>query len=132
MYVEEAIQAALESRWQDALTINRALVERHGTDDETCNRLGKALAELGEAEQALEQYSQALQLDPMNVIAQKNVRKLQILMDSRERLAGQKGAVDMDLFAGGTGEERPHRPHPAQGGPDGDGGTWRGGEAPHP
>ncbi len=35
----------------------------------------------------------------MNVIAQKNVRKLQILMDSRERLAGQKGAVDMDLFA---------------------------------
>ncbi len=48
-------------RWRaagsDALTINRALVERHGTDDETCNRLGKALTELGEAEQALEQYS---------------------------------------------------------------------------
>jgi tetratricopeptide (TPR) repeat protein len=99
MYVEEAIQAALESRWQDALAINRALVERHGTDDETCNRLGKALAELGEPEQALESYSQALQLNPMNVIAQKNVRKLQVLIDSRERLAGQKGAIDIDLFA---------------------------------
>ena len=99
MYVEEAIQAALESRWQDALAINRALVERHGVDDETCNRLGKALTELGEPEQALEQYSEALQLNPMNVIAQKNVRKLQVLMDSRERMAGQKGAIDMDLFA---------------------------------
>ena len=99
MYVEEAIQAALESRWQDALAINRALVERHGTDDETCNRLGKALTEAGEPDQALESYSQSLQLNPMNVIAQKNVRKLQLLMDSRERLAGQKGAIDMDLFA---------------------------------
>ena len=99
MYVEEAIQAALESRWQDALAINRALVERHGTDEETCNRLGKALTELGDHQQALESYSQALQMNPMNVIAQKNVRKLQLLLDSQERLAGLKGAFDMELFA---------------------------------
>jgi len=99
IYVEEAIQAALESRWEDALAINRALVERHGGDDETYNRIGKALTELGEHQPALEAYSQALQLNPLNVIAQKNVRKLQLLLDSREKLGGATGAIDVDLFA---------------------------------
>jgi tetratricopeptide (TPR) repeat protein len=99
LYVEEAIQAALESRWQDAVAINRALVDRHGGDDETFNRIGKALTELGEHQQALDAYSQALQLNSLNVIAQKNVRKLQLLLDSRAKLGGAKGAIDVDLFA---------------------------------
>ena len=99
LYVEEAIQAALESRWQDAVAINRALIDRHGGDDETYNRIGKALTELGEHQPALDAYSQALQLNPLNVIAQKNVRKLQQLLDSRAKLGGAKGAIDVDLFA---------------------------------
>ncbi|MGD1034656.1 MAG: tetratricopeptide repeat protein [Candidatus Dormibacteria bacterium] len=99
LYVEEAIQAALESRWQDAVAINRALIDRHGGDDETYNRIGKALTELGEHQPALDAYSQSLQLNPLNVIAQKNVRKLQLLLDSRAKLGGAKGAIDVDLFA---------------------------------
>jgi tetratricopeptide (TPR) repeat protein len=99
LYVEEAIQAALESRWQDAVAINRALVERHGGVEETFNRIGKALTELGEHQAALDAYSQALQINPENVIAQKNVRKLRLLLESRERIAGAKGAIDVDLFA---------------------------------
>lgn len=99
LYVEEAIQAALESRWEDAVAINRALVERHGGVEETFNRIGKALTELGEHQAALDAYSQALQINPQNVIAQKNVRKLRLLLESRERIAGAKGAIDVDLFA---------------------------------
>ena len=99
IYVEEAIQAALESRWHDAVAINHALIERHGADEETYNRIGKALTELGEHQAALEAYSQALQINPLNVIAQKNVRKLQLLLDSRERPGGAQGAIDVDLFA---------------------------------
>lgn len=99
LYVEEAIQAALESRWQDALAINRALVERHGGVEETFNRIGKALTELGEHQAALDAYSQALQINFENVIAQKNVRKLRLLLESREKIAGAKGAIDVDLFA---------------------------------
>lgn len=99
LYVEEAIQAALESRWQDALAINRALVERHGGVEETFNRIGKALTELGEHQAALDAYSQALQINSQNVIAQKNVRKLRLLLESREKIAGAKGAIDVDLFA---------------------------------
>jgi len=99
LYVEEAVQAALESRWQDALAINRALVERHGGVEETFNRIGKALTELGEHQAALDAYSQALQINSENVIAQKNVRKLRLLLESREKIAGAKGAIDVDLFA---------------------------------
>ena len=56
LYVEEAIQAALESRWNDAVTINRSLLDKHGPDEDTYNRLGKALSELGDLEGALGAY----------------------------------------------------------------------------
>jgi tetratricopeptide (TPR) repeat protein len=99
LYVEEAVQAALESRWQDALAINRALIERHGTDEEANNRLGKALTETGAHQEALEAYQQTLELNPLNLIAQKNVRKLQLAIASKERVGSSSGAIDVDLFA---------------------------------
>jgi len=99
LYVEEAIAASLESRWQEALAINRALVERHGADEETHNRVGKALTELGEHRQALAEYSKSLAINPLNLIAQKNVRKLQLAISTEERVAGATGSIDVDLFA---------------------------------
>lgn len=98
MYVEEAIQLALESRWGEALTVNRALLERHGEDEDTFNRLGKALSELGQAEEALDCYQQSLRLNPLNIIAQKNVRKLSALLQAPSRVEGMAAAIDVDLF----------------------------------
>src|SRR5437588_4029554 len=66
VFVEEAIQLALDSRWQEALTVNRQLVERHGPDEDTYNRLGKALSELGEHQEALDAYQHALEINPLN------------------------------------------------------------------
>jgi tetratricopeptide (TPR) repeat protein len=98
MYVEEAIQEALESRWSEALATNEALVERHGPDEDTYNRIGKALTELGRLEEALEGYSAALRLNPLNLIAQKNVRKLGAMLEAKEHVAGASQAIDVDLF----------------------------------
>ena len=98
MYVEEAIQLALESRWSEALAVNRALLERHGEDEETFNRLGKALSELGQAEEALDAYQQSLRINPLNIIAQKNVRKLSALLQAPTRPEGMAAAIDVDLF----------------------------------
>jgi tetratricopeptide (TPR) repeat protein len=98
LYVEEAIQAALESRWNDALATNQALLERHGPDEDTHNRLGKALTELGRIDEALEQYSASLKINPLNLIAQKNVRKLSLMQQQQERMASPGGAIDVDLF----------------------------------
>lgn len=99
IYVEEAIQLALESRWQEALAVNQALIERHGPDEDTHNRIGKALTELGRLDQALEAYKAALHMNPLNLIAQKNVRKLSAMVESKETLAGAKQAINIDVFA---------------------------------
>jgi tetratricopeptide (TPR) repeat protein len=98
LYVEEAIQLALESRWADALQVNRALLERHGEDEDTYNRLGKALSELGRSEEALDAYQQSLRINPLNIIAQKNVRKLSALLQAPSRPEGMAAAIDVDLF----------------------------------
>lgn len=98
MYVEEAIQLALESRWSEAVVINRALLERHGEEEETFNRLGKALSELGQSQEALDSYQQSLRINPLNIIAQKNVRKLSALLQAPARIEGMATAIDVDLF----------------------------------
>jgi tetratricopeptide (TPR) repeat protein len=98
MYAEEAIQAALESRWNDAVSVNRTILERHGPDDDTYNRLGKALSELGDLEGALEAYQKTLELNPLNNIAQKNARKLSTLLSVSGKVEGSTGGIDVDLF----------------------------------
>lgn len=98
LYVEEAIAAALESRWADAVAVNEALIERHGPDEETCNRLGKAKSELGKLQEALAAYQTSLELNPLNLIAQKQARRIAALLEARARPA-PSGAIDVDLFS---------------------------------
>ena len=98
VFVEEAIQLALDSRWQEALSVNRQLIERHGPDEDTHNRMGKALSELGQLQEALDAYQQALEINPLNIIAQKNRRRLEMVLTAGERIGGSSGAIDVDLF----------------------------------
>jgi tetratricopeptide (TPR) repeat protein len=104
MFVEEAIQLALESRWKEALTVNQSLLERHGPDEDTHNRIGKALTELGRLQEAIEAYSATLKLNPLNLIAQKNVRKLSAMVEAKEHVAGAKHAIDPELFTEDPGK----------------------------
>jgi tetratricopeptide (TPR) repeat protein len=99
LYAEEAIQLALESNWTEAVTVNRAVLDRYGPDEDAYNRLGKALFELGRLEEALEAYGETLKLNPLNVIAQKNQRKLSAMLTQPARVEGVTGSVDVDLFA---------------------------------
>jgi tetratricopeptide (TPR) repeat protein len=98
LFVEEAIQLALESRWADALAVNQSLIERHGEDEDTLNRIGKAFTELGQREEALASYSGSLRLNPLNLIAQKNVRKLTAMLESKGTVAGSAAPFDVELF----------------------------------
>lgn len=98
MFVEEAVQQALESRWTDALATNQALIEKYGADEDTYNRVGKALTELGRLPEALESYSASLTLNPLNLIAQKNVRKLAALLESKETVATAAQPIDVEAF----------------------------------
>lgn len=75
-YAKKAIDLAMQGRWEEAIATNRAILELCPEDVEAHNRLGKALMETGEYAAAREAYGQALELDPYNRIAKRNLKRL--------------------------------------------------------
>jgi tetratricopeptide (TPR) repeat protein len=87
---EAAIAHATRGEWEEAVTANRQLLEL-GPDIDACNRLGKALAELGRHAEALKAYEQALERDATNRIAQRNIERLRVLMAAKRPATNGKG-----------------------------------------
>lgn len=84
---DTAIASATRGDWEAAVEANRQLLEI-GPDTDAYNRLGKALAELGRNDEALDAYRHALARDATNRIAERNVARLQVLIDGRARSQG--------------------------------------------
>ena len=84
---DAAIAHATRGAWEAAVEANRQLLES-GPDTDAYNRLGKALAELGRDAEALGAYRQALARDATNRIAERNVARLQVLVDAK---SGKRG-----------------------------------------
>src|SRR5438477_3087990 len=78
---EKAIALAMQNRWSEAADINRKIIELYPNDADAYNRLGKALLEMGRYRDALGTYQKAVELDPNNIIAKKNVDRLVHLAD---------------------------------------------------
>ena len=73
---DTAIQLALHGRWDEAVSLNKAIISRFPADADAYNRLGKALTELGRYGEAREAYQKAQEIDPLNSIARKNLSRL--------------------------------------------------------
>src|SRR5579859_5475385 len=73
---DQAIKLALESRWEEAVAVNRQLLGAFPRDLSTLNRLGKALSEIGQYSEARQMYTEALEIDSTNSIARKNLERL--------------------------------------------------------
>ena len=95
---EEAIVLAIQGRWEEAVAVNRSIIERFPGDVGAYNRLGRALAELGEFTQAKEAYSKALELAPNNAIAAKNLARLAGLPETKAPLDSGRHRVAPELF----------------------------------
>ena len=78
--ISDARAAAMDGRWTDAIAINEDLVERFPRDAEPHNRRGRALLEMSRYTEALDAYEQALKIDPANLIARRNLGRLDLLM----------------------------------------------------
>jgi tetratricopeptide (TPR) repeat protein len=76
---KQAIALAMQGRWREAVAANQEIIASFPNDFDAYNRLGRAHMELGEYSPAREAYSRALELDPYNIIAQKNLRRLSYL-----------------------------------------------------
>ncbi|MGH7777830.1 MAG: hypothetical protein ACREPI_11740 [Candidatus Dormibacterales bacterium] len=103
-YVEEAVQMAIAGRWDEAAELNRFVLDQFGLEiprqqvEESNNRLGKALTELGKLKEARAAYEATLQLNPLNVIARKNVSKLGSLLSAKGEVRTGPTRVDLNLF----------------------------------
>jgi hypothetical protein len=76
--VEDARQAAVEGRWEDAITINQGIIDRFPQDAEAFNRLGRAQLAFGNLTATHDAYVAALRIDPANLIARRNLQRLEI------------------------------------------------------
>src|SRR5260370_22449478 len=103
-YADEAVQLAIAGKWDDAVKLNKFVVENFGADEETQNRLGKALSELGKLKEAKAAYDAALKLNPMNSIAKKNAARINALLHQKEGLKVGGTRVDLNLFVAAMGK----------------------------
>ena len=76
---KQAIALAMQGRWREAVVANQEIIAGFPHDVDAYNRLGRAYIELGDYAQAKGAYERAIELDPYNVIAQKNLRRLPYL-----------------------------------------------------
>lgn len=97
-YVDDAVKAAIDGRWEDALEINNLILERFGDEEEASNRVGKALTELGRYNDAKAAYERTLGINPLNLIAQRNRAKLEVLAQQKGVKSGAPTRVDLNLF----------------------------------
>jgi hypothetical protein len=78
--IDDARNAAMGGRWPDAIRINDDLINRFPRDAEAHNRRGRALLELDRYQDALDAYESALKIDPANLIARRNLGRLDLLL----------------------------------------------------
>src|SRR6266496_5857145 len=97
-YAEDAVQLAIGGKWDDAVKLNKFIIDSFGADEETQNRLGKALSELGKLKEAKAAYEAAMKINPMNSIAKKNAARINALLHQKEGLKVGGTRVDLNLF----------------------------------
>ena len=102
--IEQAIQLALESRWKEAVAVNRSLIAMFPSDVDAYNRLGKALMEMGEYDDARMAYERALELEPLNTIARKNLERLEVRAKAAAAQGNGTRKIDPALFIAETGK----------------------------
>src|SRR5690348_1784541 len=92
---DDAIAAALAQNWEEAVVLNKTILEIDPSNVDTLNRLGFAYLQLGKTKDAKEIYSKVLELDQYNQIAQKNLVKLN---SKSPQTAGNGGMVSPLMF----------------------------------
>ena len=100
---KHAVALAMKSLWDEAVAVNRSILIDHPDDLEACNRLGKALSELGRNREAKDAFHQALAISPINGIAKKNLDRLMRLADETPR-AGPRSNATPQVFIEESGK----------------------------
>lgn len=72
----QAIQTALVGNWEEAIKLNKELLKEDPQDVEALNRMALAYTILGKSTSAKTTYKKVLEIDPLNSIAIKNLKRI--------------------------------------------------------
>jgi len=114
---KEAITLAMQGRWREAVAANISIIGDFPNDVDAYNRLGRAYMELGEYSQTRKAYGRAIELDPYNAIAKKNLRRLSHLGKPLAGSEADSRTVEPQHFieeVGRAGVVNLHRPAPPE------------------
>jgi len=103
-WTELAIQQALSSQWEEAVSTNKNILNLFSSEPDAYNRLGKAYSELGQYTEARQAYSQTLKYSPNNTIAKKNLGRLSLLQEAPAPTPSGTDRIDPRLFIEETGK----------------------------
>ena len=102
---KQAVNLAMESRWEEATSVNKGILELFPDDVEALNRLGKALSELGRYSKARQAFQRVVELSPGNSIARKNLSRIALLREDSQPAPSRQG-VPPHFFIEETGKTR--------------------------
>jgi len=101
---DDAIKTALKGDWEEAIKINKQLLKENPEDTEALNRLALALSIIGRAPKAKSTYQKVLELDPLNSIALKGLKKLK--SDSSRKNGDGQSLLVNNIFLEETGKTK--------------------------
>lgn len=94
----QSITFAMQGRWQEAVTANKAIVESFPADINAYNRLGRAYMELGDYSRARAAYEKAVEIDAYNSVAVKNLSRLSRLGEKAVSPDGGSHKIEPQQF----------------------------------
>ncbi len=94
---DSAIKLALESKWEEAILVNKEILCENPRDLDTLNRLAYGYMQSGKFAEAKEIYSQIIdEIDRTNPIATKNLKKLSALSAQKNNVLSASHLNHMD------------------------------------
>ncbi|MDP3733521.1 MAG: tetratricopeptide repeat protein, partial [Candidatus Daviesbacteria bacterium] len=103
----QAISAALEARWDDALKLNKKIIKLDPQNVDGLARLGRAYMEMGRFNLAKKYYNEALKTDPYNPIASKNLKIIKSFKsNSQPKIGNGHSKLSSSLFLQEPGKSK--------------------------
>lgn len=95
----QAVDAAVNFNWQNAVDLNKQIIQQENNNLSAYLRLGFALLQLQKYDPAKKIYQKALRLQPNNIVAKENLERIMILRTRRIKKAiGQPTQFNPNLF----------------------------------
>lgn len=105
---QQAIQAALSAKWDEALLLNQQIIASDPNNVDALNRTARAYFELGQLKKSKDHFEKSLQIDPYNQIAAKFIKRISLLKEGSLKLTNHNGhgVINPDLFIKEPGKSK--------------------------